>query len=160
MADAVLGTASILRAEPTVKWVPPFDDFLALRLQYEHLRLKPNKVVNEEMESYKRKYPLQIVLSATGDISMKHPILNTPDLFVVLLTTKNGMTKLKSNGWKPEQKKLNLFVEVLGDGVNVDLKKAMKLVKTKYAVNFLDVSAGGKTIASLLQFKMVKKNKK
>lgn len=101
MADAVLGTGSILRNEPEVKWLPVFPDLIEYRQKY----LKKSKFNKSFLFLFKflifilflQRYPINVVLSG-GNIDLKHPIFHDKDLQVIILTTSQGKEFiLKSN---------------------------------------------------------------
>jgi len=93
MADAVLGTGEILRNEPDIKWTPKFDD-----------------MINERISEKKSKYPINVVLSGSGNLPTNHPMFQDKELKVIIFTSENGAKKLNYFKENPD---LNNEIEVI-----------------------------------------------
>jgi len=145
-ADALLATGSILRSEPNFKCKIYFDDFVECRLKY----LKK-----------KSRYPINIVLTITGDVSLTHGAFSDTTQTSVILTTKIGAEKFLKYNQISETNPLpsQVIVEIAESRTDaedqVDFTKAFHMLKTKYSIDFLDVTAGGKTIATLTKEKLL-----
>jgi len=140
MADAVLGSGSILRSEPTIKWIPHFEDMVEYRV---NVLKKP-------------KYPLNVVLTGSGDIDLKHPMFHDADLHTVILTSKQGHEKLLQSSAAIAG--TNTRIEVVGNTASfegAEFKAASELLYEKYGVRFLDVTAGGVVIGKLMWHKLI-----
>jgi len=140
IADAVLGTGLILKAEPGIKWIPHFEDMANYRVNV----LK------------KSKSPLAAVLSGSGDVDLSHPMFHDPDIHAVLFTSKVGHSKLSSSEHLLEG--TNTKIEVVGETPvfgGDDLRKVYSLLFDKYNVKLLDVTAGGVAIGALAWHKLV-----
>jgi len=141
MADAVLGSGAILRSEPTIKWVPGFDDMIDYRV---NVLKKP-------------KYPMNVVLTGSGDIDLKHPIFHDPELHTLILTSKVGFAALSKNSAVLDT--TNTKIEVIGGDTALlggdELTTACELLYSKYNVRFLDVTAGGVVIGALVWHKLI-----
>ena len=68
-ADAVLTSGAILRAEPTIVYGPFYDDMVRARVA-----------------EGRGKYPLNCVISGSGQLPPQHPILTNPDVPCVVFT--------------------------------------------------------------------------
>jgi len=143
-ADAVLGSGAILRSEPDVLWKCCFDDLQEYRVN----TLK------------KTKHPLNVVLSGSGDIDLSHKMFHQPDIHALLVTTLTGYQKIKSQLHKLPSSTLTK-IEVIGDSTEKhnfdgeDFKTIMGLLRTKYDIKLLDVTAGGIVIGSMVWHKLV-----
>jgi len=142
-ADAVIGSGAILRSEPLTLFRPLFDDLVEHRVNV----LK------------KSKYPLNIILSGSGDIDLKHGIFHHEDLQTLIITTKPGYSKYIEPQLSLIDKNKTL-IEILGDGESTSLKgedftKLMEILRNKYSVKFLDVTAGGFVIGTMVWHKLV-----
>ena len=118
-------------------------------------------------ETYR--YPIAVIITGTGQIDLKHLTFNKPDVSVVILTTKKGDQLIKNQNGKLFD--FNVFylhkikgtnipshiqIEIVeGKDGSVDLEEAFKLLYQKYNINYLDICAGGKTIASLTKLNLV-----
>jgi len=150
LADAVLGSGSILRNEPDTRWIPHFDDMLSYRV---NILGKP-------------KYPKNAILTSSGDIDLRHPIFCDVELEVIIFTTSKGEKFFLQKNASLLPLKSQIHLEILDSYVvspiagneesnKVPLLKAISLLKTKYNVSFLDITAGGRTISSLVHQKLV-----
>jgi len=143
IADAVLGSGAILRDERETVFCPGWP----YMTEYRQNVLK------------KSKYPINVVLTGSGEIDLHHKIFNIEDLHVVIVTTPIGKEKLLSK-WPGKFGAKQVDIEVVGSGDSpiIDqegLIALVRLLKDKYRVNILDVTAGGKVISSLLWAKLV-----
>jgi riboflavin biosynthesis pyrimidine reductase len=139
LADAVLGTASILRAEPNVKWIPPMDS---------------DPAWGRAREGKRRKLPINVVVTASGDVDPQHAMLSDPALEVVLATSPRGATLLRSKYEAlqldlPEQVHIEEFSAQDSRG-SLALPDVVQRLWTNYDVQHLDVSAGGTTVAAMI----------
>jgi len=142
LADAVLGSGAILRDEKETVFYSPYGDMQQYRLDHG-----------------KPKYPINVVLTGSGDIDLHHKMFKTADLHVVIATTPIGKANLLKR-WPESFVAKQVDIEVLGSGDSpiIDqegLVALVRLLKEKYNVNILDVTAGGKVISSLLWAKLV-----
>eukprot|EP00026_Physarum_polycephalum_P013972 Phypoly_transcript_14435.p1 GENE.Phypoly_transcript_14435~~Phypoly_transcript_14435.p1 ORF type:complete len:287 (+),score=40.09 Phypoly_transcript_14435:97-957(+) len=138
-ADAILGSGAIIRAEPDTKWVPSFDDMLEYRV---NVLKKP-------------KYPINIVVSGSGDIDLKHPMFHYPDLRSIIVTSKIGSERLAKSGTPvPPNTTIEVAAEnpIFGDQ---EFKNLFQLFYEKYNIRFLDVTAGGVLIATFAKLKLL-----
>jgi len=138
-ADAVLGSGAIIRAEPAIKWIPTFDDMLNYRVNI----LK------------KSKFPINVVVSGSGDVDLKHPMFNDPELRTVIVTSKIGSERLAKSGVPvPPSTTIEVLAEnpIFGD---TEFKILFQLLFEKYNIKFLDVTAGGVLIAAFAKLKLL-----
>lgn len=147
-ADAILGTGEILRSEPTMKWSIHFPDLVDCRKNF----LKK-----------KTKYPLSVILTGSGKISISHPAFTDPEVQCLIITTTSGLNYFEEknqvvvgrDGTISSENHCisNIVVEVMnsieGQPNSISYSDTFSLLKKKYNINFLDVTAGGKTIAAL-----------
>src|SRR4030095_14255276 len=49
-----------------------------------------------------RRFPFQVLYSASGQVDLQAPIFNTPELDVILVTTAAGERRLRSGGDQPK----------------------------------------------------------
>jgi len=149
-ADAVLGSGSILRSEPNIVWLPVFDDLV------EH-RVKVFK---------KPKYPLNVILTGSGDVDLSHHIFHHPDLHTLIFTTPLGNEKITPQLHKLPTPSLTKIEVVRTENESAsaknkynfdgaDFKTIAKLLRTKYDVKYLDVTAGGIVIGTMVHNKLV-----
>jgi len=139
-ADAVFASGAILRAEPNMKFIPFFDDIIEYRV---NVLKKP-------------KYPINVILSGSGDIDLNHPIFHTPDLQTVIITSQAGYNKLTPQLSLLDPKATT--VEVFGETPSFSQKEfdeMLRLLKSKYNIQYLDITAGGTVIGLLLWYKHV-----
>ena len=82
------------------------------------------QVINFENQNKKKfdvnrllcRYPLQVIVSGTGDLVANHPMLCDKELPIIIFTTPKGHNKLEANGYSLEAKKkdgFSHFVEIL-----------------------------------------------
>ncbi len=144
-ADAVLGTGQIIRAEPEIKWIPVYEDLIEYR---QKAYKKPNPL------------PINIVLTATGDFDMRHPIFNDGRFLTVILTTKTGQARLLKEiekasacGFRPLEEG-NTRLESFG-GDTLDYCEVMRYLRAKLNIRYLDITAGGSLIAALAKERLI-----
>ncbi len=144
-ADAVLGTGRIIRAEPEIKWIPVFEDLIEYR---QKVHKKPDP------------FPANLVITATGDFDMRHPMFNDDRYLTVILTTRSGReTVLRNNqkaasaGIHPLQRG-NTRLQSFG-GETLDYREVMRYLRQEMDIRYLDVTAGGKLIAALAKEKLL-----
>lgn len=144
-ADAVLGTGRIIRAEPEIKWIPVYKDLMEYR----------QKVLKKSGP-----YPINLVITATGDFDMRHPMFNDDRFFTVILTTKHGREtvlrsagKASSEGFHPMEEG-NTRLKTFG-GATLDYREVMRYLRKEMDIRFLDVTAGGRLIAALAKDKLL-----
>jgi len=139
LADAVLGSGAILRAEPQIKWIPTFPDLVDYRL---NVLKKP-------------KYPINVVLTGSGDVDLKHPIFNDGELRSIIVTSKIGNERIaKSGNAIPPNVKIEILAETPTFS-DQELTNVCQVLLEKYDVKFLDVTAGGVVIGTFIKLKLV-----
>jgi riboflavin biosynthesis pyrimidine reductase len=134
--DAVFGTSAILRDEPNVLFTPKLASLLVHR---EKLGLK--------------KYPIQVILTGTGNVPSSHLIFLHEELQVVIITTKSGKALLEKQTWKA-----NIAIEdcsVPGRDDCVSYSDALRLLRSKYDVRTVDLTAGGETFSGFIYEKLI-----
>ncbi|KAJ3412164.1 hypothetical protein HDV05_001139 [Chytridiales sp. JEL 0842] len=163
-ADAVMISGQILRDEPHAQCTISFQDLIDFRCS---VLGKPCK------------QPLQLILSNSCNIDYEtHPLLNHPDLCVVILTSPEGKVKSeaelrKRQSSQPTTKRSRLntlyhpnepFVPRPGtitlvefptssDQNALDLTQILNWLSQKAGIRNLDVSAGGTIIRQLIDLK-------
>jgi len=124
-ADAILGSGSILRSEPDMVWIPHFEDLVEHRVNV----LK------------KSKYPISVIVTASGVVDLKHKMFHYPDLKTILITTKEGYEKIKPNlgDLTPATS-----VEIVGDTMagGGDFAKIFEILRKKYDVKIFGCDCG------------------
>eukprot|EP01113_Clastostelium_recurvatum_P030341 TRINITY_DN3678_c0_g1_i2.p1 TRINITY_DN3678_c0_g1~~TRINITY_DN3678_c0_g1_i2.p1 ORF type:complete len:318 (+),score=59.16 TRINITY_DN3678_c0_g1_i2:22-954(+) len=167
MADAVLGSGSILRSEKDIKFVPMFEPMTQYR-------------VSRGMAPQ----PINVIMSGSGDLNMLHPLLMDPSIHVIIITTPKGYRKIASivgydsTQHSPSTTSLssdplssssipvsllppNTSIEVVGDDQDNTLidseghNAMLKILRDKYNIKYLDVSAGGIVIGNFVAYKLL-----
>jgi len=171
MSDAILGSGSILRAEPQVAWIPLQEKLIKWRL----CTLKKRKT-----------YPLNVVLTQSGCIDVKHPIFmkkrpiyhligndtvekydETP-LHCMIVTNAQGFLEI---GKRLKQEKIESFhvtdtphqmqfantkvIAMAKQSEPVDIERLMKYLYAKKSVRRVEVVAGGQILGSMLFSKLI-----
>jgi riboflavin biosynthesis pyrimidine reductase len=140
-ADAVLGGAGILRDNPSATWYPRDKDL-------QDLLMKGNRK------------PIRAVVTGRGELDLKHPVFNPKrdEWQSVIFTTKRGEEKLKNQvkrlqtqGYKPLQ---SAKTYAIGD-TNVDLTKAVGILRKDYKTKLLDIQGGPILAASAVKAMLV-----
>jgi riboflavin biosynthesis pyrimidine reductase len=126
-ADAVLGGAGILRDNPAATWYPRDKDL-------QDLLTKGNRK------------PVRAVVTGRGEVDLKHPVFNPKkdEWQPVIFTTKIGEEKLKNQAKRQVQGSKHLLptkTYAIGD-TNVDLAKAVDVLRKDYNAKLLDVQGG------------------
>jgi riboflavin biosynthesis pyrimidine reductase len=126
-ADAVLGGAGILRDNPAATWYPRDKDL-------QDLLTKGNR------------RPVRAVVTGRGEVDLKHPVFNPKkdEWQPVIFTTKIGEEKLKNQAKRQVQGSKHLLPSktyAIGD-TNVDLAKAVEVLRKDYNAKLLDVQGG------------------
>jgi riboflavin biosynthesis pyrimidine reductase len=126
-ADAVLGGAGILRDNPAATWYPRDKDL-------QDLLTKGNRK------------PVRAVVTGRGEVDLKHPVFNPKkdEWQPVIFTTKIGEEKLKNQAKRQVQGSKHLLptkTYAIGD-TNVDLAKAVEVLRKDYNAKLLDVQGG------------------
>eukprot|EP00297_Palpitomonas_bilix_P013066 CAMPEP_0113897130 /NCGR_PEP_ID=MMETSP0780_2-20120614/18477_1 /TAXON_ID=652834 /ORGANISM="Palpitomonas bilix" /LENGTH=304 /DNA_ID=CAMNT_0000888497 /DNA_START=155 /DNA_END=1069 /DNA_ORIENTATION=+ /assembly_acc=CAM_ASM_000599 len=147
IADAVVGTGAILRAEPDIKFVPSmFPDLIEWR-----------KTLNR-----REPLPASVIVSGSGNIDPNHTLFADTSYRTVVYTTRRGKERIEKSA--EEQGGAHLLsnaqcevrvCEAEGDPSSVGWKAMMKELRVKDGVRYLDVSAGGVVIAELIQEKVL-----
>ncbi len=144
-ADAVLGTGRIIRAEPEIKWIPVFKDLIEYR----------QKVLKKTDP-----FPVNIVITATGDLDMSHPMFNDDRFLSVILTTRLGEQAILRNTERATSADFhplargNTRLQSFGGEV-LDYREVMRYLRQEMGIRYLDVTAGGKLIAALANEKLL-----
>jgi riboflavin biosynthesis pyrimidine reductase len=164
-ADAVLGSAEILRNEPNIKWIPN-EEMLQFRLK---VLQKPTP------------YPFNIILTSSGIIPENHPIINDVNIPTIIFISPGGLAFLSTKmpeAIKSARENVHLEVDhpmrILHiDKINVtiieifspkkpdsdfspiDLKLVLKLLRVYFDVKYLDVTAGSSILGSLISQKLL-----
>lgn len=152
MADAVLTSGEVLRREANVRF-DPTSRFPELS----HFRrtLSPHRT---------HSIPLHVIVSASGEglnLRSLSPLCD-PTIKVLIATTHYGLCKISELFYKqmddPNETDLDIslcryntsisVIESVSGGV--DWEKLLFILKHSYSVNYLDVSAGGNVISSLI----------
>jgi len=139
-ADAVLGGAGILRDNPNATWYPRDKDLQGL------LRKRNGK-------------PVRAVVTGRGEVDLKHPVFNpkNEEWQPVLFTTRKGEERLKDKA-KQLGAQGHRVLELtktypIGD-TNIDLGKAIGILRKDYKANLLDIQGGpilaGKLVKAML----------
>lgn len=133
-ADAIVGSAAIIRTEDKQTWPIVDDDILDYRL---------NVLGKTE------KYPIKVILTASGDISLTEDMFTFPEHRTVVFASENGkavldekVERLVADG-KDYAKKVKIYE---GGKNTVDAKFAVEKLKEEYGIRFLDVT-GGPTVS-------------
>ncbi len=127
-ADAILGGAGILRDSPEATWYPRDTDLQVL------IRKRASK-------------PVRAVVTGTGEIDLNHPVFNPKkdEWQPIIFTTKRGVEKLKAQAKdlaaKGKMPGEHVKTHSLGD-INVDIAKAVGILRKDYHANLLDVQGG------------------
>ena len=167
-ADAVLGSGEILRVEKTIRWIPSLPDLIEYR----------TKVLNKP-----NKYPINVVLSGSGDMPGDHPLFLEPDVQTIVFSSISGskafqerIEKAAPNFSPPIQ---NSFVvddakwdSILIESFNLEiiyqtdrdhtddpsrvvLEKMVHVLRERYNVHHLDVTAGSQVLGDLVQTQLL-----
>jgi riboflavin biosynthesis pyrimidine reductase len=122
-----LGGAGILRDNPAATWYPRDKDL-------QDLLTKGNR------------RPVRAVVTGRGEVDLKHPVFNPKkdEWQPVIFTTKIGEEKLKNQAKRQVQGSKHLLptkTYAIGD-TNVDLAKAVEVLRKDYNAKLLDVQGG------------------
>lgn len=132
-ADAVIGSGSILRSEPKVRWTCPGAS-------------KP---------------PLNVVLSRSGNLPVHHPMLVDPSQATAILTTVEGGAKLMMARSKDEWDQCCTEIVVAGEdesevgGGGWRMKAVMIWLKKVKRCDFVDVTSAGEVLRAMLDAKLL-----
>src|SRR5713226_5422350 len=127
-ADAVLGGAGILRDNPAASWYPRDKDL-------------------QDLLTKRNRKPVRAVVTGKGEVDLKHPVFNPKkeEWQPVIFTTKKGEEKLKdqakrldAQGYRP----LELTKTYSIGDTNVDLAKAVGILRKDYKTKLLDIQGG------------------
>lgn len=141
-ADAVLGSAGILRSEPHVVWDPQYPDLRAIRTDAAHN-------VNH--------LPLAVVVTRKGQLPVNHPIISRADIPCVVYTTAHGAETI---GAAAAEANLDLArtcgttVTTIDDTVDF-WHYMMQDLYCKHQVKRLNVSAGGQVMYQLARARLL-----
>ncbi len=139
-ADAVLGGAGILRDNPNATWYPRDKDLQGL------LRKRSGK-------------PVRAVVTGRGEVDLKHPVFNpeNEEWQPVLFTTRKGEERLKDQAKQlgaHGHRALELTKTYRIGDTNIDLGKALGILRKDYNANLLDIQGGpilaGKVVKAML----------
>ena len=140
-ADTVLGGAGILRDNTGATWYPRDKDL-------------------QDLLKKRGRTPVRAVVTGTGDLDLKHPVLNPKnnEWQPVIFTTRRGVEKLKEQAKhlaaKQEYPGERTKTHAIGDAV-VDLSKAMAILRKDYDTQLLDIQGGPILAAEVMKAKLV-----
>jgi riboflavin biosynthesis pyrimidine reductase len=140
-ADTVLGGAGILRDNTGATWYPRDKDL-------------------QDLMKKKVRKPVRAVVTGTGELDLKHPVLNPKnnEWQPVIFTTRRGVEKLKEQAkhlaTKGEMPGEQTKTHSMGDAV-VDLAKVMTILRKDYDTQLLDIQGGPILAAEVMKAKLV-----
>ncbi|MDI6720859.1 MAG: dihydrofolate reductase family protein [Candidatus Aenigmarchaeota archaeon] len=139
-ADAILGSAEIIRQEPEQEWNATSPDFL----QYRKNVLK------------KYNLPIRVVVTGRGDINMKEPIFNSDAYKTLILTSEKGKEAIEQQvaGLDVDPLK-NTKLYVYGEKIVEDFTDAFKMLRHDWNVRILDIQGGPRLAGQILFSKLI-----
>eukprot|EP01111_Echinosteliopsis_oligospora_P006032 TRINITY_DN1998_c0_g1_i2.p1 TRINITY_DN1998_c0_g1~~TRINITY_DN1998_c0_g1_i2.p1 ORF type:complete len:295 (-),score=62.88 TRINITY_DN1998_c0_g1_i2:612-1496(-) len=141
IADAVLSSGANIRSEPHMKYIPHFEDMIDYRV---NILKKP-------------KYPTTVILSGSGKMDLTAQAFHVPECPVIIITSEIGVQEIEKNRSLLKDSPL-VKVEVVGKNAEYDasdFKEILKILRQKYEIKYLDVTAGGVVIGALLWHKYI-----
>lgn len=156
-ADAVLSSGEILRQEPTTTYVPYRE-----MMDFRHNILK------------KEGQPVNVIITASGNVSDTHPIISSSTIQTLLFTSVNGWenitkkwTFIQQNSPEHQQfegyisynfKDINTTVIVFEHTMNaghLNFHQIFQILRQQYNVKYLDVTAGSVILGKLIEEKLL-----
>jgi riboflavin biosynthesis pyrimidine reductase len=134
-ADAVSFGAQTLRDQPDLIGTPDIAGELADALY----RFREQQGL--------RRFPLQVLYSASGRLNLKAPMFNTPGLDVVIVTTAAGERLLRTRGGHEKSCRILVAGEDRIDAAG--LGTAHERLFGEFGVRYLDCEGGAVTLESL-----------
>jgi len=136
-ADAVLGSGEELREEDLL-WIPQHED-----LQQWRQRLG------------KSKYPLQVVVTKSGDLPVTHPFFTQDDIKGIIYTSKEGENLIRLNLQRANVKSHVAIHSYDAKDLGELLLYLVKHLRQHYKVEYLDVTAGSIILGQFYAHKLV-----
>eukprot|EP00051_Salpingoeca_urceolata_P030912 m.942 g.942 ORF g.942 m.942 type:complete len:292 (+) comp362_c0_seq1:130-1005(+) len=131
LADAVIGSGEILRAEPRVTWTPNYHEFPMLR----HVRCGQSRT----------HVPVAVVATQSGDLDPKHPMFSR-DAPTVVCTNDAGADRLVGVGLPPDVKILRLAPAC----EPVDFGRMLHELQRTLGLSVFDCAGGGRLLGAFV----------